>query len=72
MSTWFGGPKHTRVGHSPLIKSKGKERRGGQTRKGFTSGRPTPEGHQTNISKMASKVPRILTGFCEEMWEKGG
>ena len=50
-----GGPRHTRFGHSPLTRSKGKETRGGETRKGFTSVRPTPEGHQTNISKTASK-----------------
>lgn len=50
-----GGPKQTRLGYSPLTKSKGRRTSGGKTRKTFISLRPTLGTQWTSISKMSSK-----------------
>lgn len=59
-------PKQTSSGHLPQIKSEGKERRGGDTRKGFVSLRPTLGIQWTNISKTVLEVQKILLGLYEE------
>ena len=49
-----------RLGHLLLIKSKGRETRGGETTKEFISVGPTLGRQWTNISKMFFKVLKIL------------
>lgn len=48
-----GGPKHTRFGHSPLTKSKGKERRGGDTGRDLLQGGP----HRKDIRLTSQRWP---------------
>lgn len=62
----LGGPKQTRFRSSLLTESKGRGTSGGATRKEFVSVRPTPGSRQTNVLKIAAKVPKRLPGLYKE------
>ena len=64
--TWLWGAQTDQV--QPLTADKIQRQRelGGETRKEFTSVRPTPGRQQTSISKTVSKVPKILPGLYKE------
>lgn len=62
-SNWLWGPEQTRFSHSPLTKSKGRKMNGGETRKEFISVRSALEREQTSISKIVSKMPKVLPGL---------
>lgn len=59
-------PKQTTFGHSMLTKYKGKEIRGPGTRMAFISVRSTLGRLWTNITKMVSKVLKILVGLYKK------
>lgn len=59
-------PKQTRFGHSPLTKPKGGGTSVGETRTGLVSERPTRGRQWTSISKIVSKVLKILPGLYKE------
>ena len=71
---WLQGARSARVSQSPLAKSKGRESRGGNTKKEFSSVRPTLGRQWTHLPKTVSKVLKILPGLCKEnvgQWSVG-
>lgn len=62
--TWSQGPKGTRLCHSLLTKWEGREANGGETRKDFTSMRPTPGRQQTSVPRTAENTSKFIQGKC--------
>ena len=60
------GFKQTRFDHSVLTKSKGREMRGGETRKECILVKPPSGRPRTSISRTVPNVPKIFPGLYKE------